>query len=221
MFSLSLGAGLRLTPRTGAARRGGAFAYSRLLHPLLYSDTQHVRPRFRVRRRCERQRTGHKHHGRQELGRRCQPRAVAGGLASAADSSSGAMAAAARAAHIVAEVGRQLGQQRWPHAAAPRAAALTCVGGGNVGERGVELCSAGGAQPKLSTSAANAADTLPCDAGGPRRRGPRQRTVCKRRFGRMRAQLPLSSIHHCASCDGVRMDAATAPLLAAGSVVMP
>ena len=31
----------------------------------------------------------------------------------------------------------------------------------------------------------------------------------------------LSSIHHCASCDGVRMDAATAPLLAAGSVVMP
>ena len=28
MFSLSLGAGLRLTPRTGAARRGGAFAYA-------------------------------------------------------------------------------------------------------------------------------------------------------------------------------------------------
>ena len=163
MFSLSLGAGLRLTPRTGAARRGGAFAYSRLLHPLLYSDTQHVRPRFRVRRRCERQRTGHKHHGRQRLGRRCQPRAVAGGL----QQPTAAVAQWRRRLEqlIVAEVGRQLGQQRWPHAAAPRAAALTCVGGGNVGERRVELCSAGGAQPKLSTSAANAADTLPCDAG--------------------------------------------------------
>ena len=96
---------------------------------------------------------------------------------------------------IVAEVGRQLGQQRWPHAAAPRAAALTCVGGGNVGERRVELCSAGGAQPKLSTSAANAADTLPCDAGGPRRRGPRQRTVCKRRWARADASTPASLEH--------------------------
>ena len=96
---------------------------------------------------------------------------------------------------IVAEVGRQLGQQRWPSAAAPRAAALTCVGGGNVGERGVELCSAGGAQPKLSTSAANAADTLPCDAGGPRRRGPRQRTVCKRRWARADASTPASLEH--------------------------
>ena len=42
MFSLSLGAGLRQTPRTGAARRGGAFAYSRLLHTRYYTVTHNT-----------------------------------------------------------------------------------------------------------------------------------------------------------------------------------